>query len=273
MTSVTTPLRAAVAVSMLLGQGAVPATPDFSGRWQLVTASEHGKPIAATSDTTAAPELVVTRNATASPATAPCASHAAARSRWSRTAASSRSSRIRRTRRARRSAPRAGPRRSWSTTRPAAPSAEADAPEGRSRSRLAAHRLGRGAGPDGARLRELAERARPGERRVRDRLAVDVGVGDSLVWIERLMRAFGSPNESVSMELCGWGRYGATAYTFGASVPGRYMPDLERPAASSSGATTRTSRGSPTPFRPRRRSGAGAPDRRGSAPHRTRQQG
>jgi anaerobic selenocysteine-containing dehydrogenase len=50
---------------------------------------------------------------------------------------------------------------------------------------------------------------------------------DSLPWIERLMRAFGSPNESVSMELCGWGRYGATAYTFGASVPGAYLPDLE----------------------------------------------
>jgi anaerobic selenocysteine-containing dehydrogenase len=50
---------------------------------------------------------------------------------------------------------------------------------------------------------------------------------DSLIWIERLMRAFGSPNEAVSMELCGWGRYGATSYTFGASVPGNYMPDLE----------------------------------------------
>ncbi len=50
---------------------------------------------------------------------------------------------------------------------------------------------------------------------------------DALVWIERLRRAFGSPNESVSMELCGWGRYGATAYTYGASVPGAYMPDLE----------------------------------------------
>lgn len=50
---------------------------------------------------------------------------------------------------------------------------------------------------------------------------------DSLIWMERLMRAYGSPNESVSMELCGWGRYGATAYTFGASVPGTYMPDLE----------------------------------------------
>ncbi|HSA57315.1 MAG TPA: molybdopterin-dependent oxidoreductase, partial [Gemmatimonadaceae bacterium] len=50
---------------------------------------------------------------------------------------------------------------------------------------------------------------------------------DSLVWVDRLMRAFGSPNESVSMELCGWGRYGATSYTFGAPVPGGYMPDLE----------------------------------------------
>jgi anaerobic selenocysteine-containing dehydrogenase len=50
---------------------------------------------------------------------------------------------------------------------------------------------------------------------------------DSIIWIERLMRAFGSPNEAVSMELCGWGRYGATVYTWGASVPGNYMPDLE----------------------------------------------
>jgi len=30
------------------------------------------------------------------------------------------------------------------------------------------------------------------------------------------------------MELCGWGRYLATQYTFGASVPGVYMPDLEK---------------------------------------------
>lgn len=50
---------------------------------------------------------------------------------------------------------------------------------------------------------------------------------DSIVWIERLARAFGSPNKSVSMELCAWGRYGATVYTYGASVPGNYMPDLE----------------------------------------------
>ena len=51
---------------------------------------------------------------------------------------------------------------------------------------------------------------------------------DSLVWIERLQHAFGTPNACVSMELCGWGRYLATTYTYGDSVPGRYMPDLER---------------------------------------------
>ena len=51
---------------------------------------------------------------------------------------------------------------------------------------------------------------------------------DSTVWIQRLMNAFGSPNLCASMELCGWGRYQATTYTFGTSVPGIYMPDLER---------------------------------------------
>ena len=50
---------------------------------------------------------------------------------------------------------------------------------------------------------------------------------DSLPWIERLINAFGSPNLCGAMELCGWGRYQATTYTFGASVPGVFMPDLE----------------------------------------------
>jgi anaerobic selenocysteine-containing dehydrogenase len=50
---------------------------------------------------------------------------------------------------------------------------------------------------------------------------------DSVVWIQRLVNAFGSPNLCVSMELCGWGRYLATVYTFGTSVPGVYMPDLD----------------------------------------------
>jgi anaerobic selenocysteine-containing dehydrogenase len=53
---------------------------------------------------------------------------------------------------------------------------------------------------------------------------------DSLHWIQRLMRAFGSPNLCVSMELCGWGR-AAAAFTFGVGFglgSGTAMPDLEQ---------------------------------------------
>jgi anaerobic selenocysteine-containing dehydrogenase len=53
-------------------------------------------------------------------------------------------------------------------------------------------------------------------------------ISDAVDWIMRLRRAFGSPNLCASYELCGWGRYGASLYTFGAPVPGRFMPDLER---------------------------------------------
>jgi anaerobic selenocysteine-containing dehydrogenase len=50
---------------------------------------------------------------------------------------------------------------------------------------------------------------------------------DSVEWLQRLRRAFGSPNLFASMELCGWGRYFATSYTYGASMPGVYLPDLD----------------------------------------------
>ncbi len=53
-------------------------------------------------------------------------------------------------------------------------------------------------------------------------------ISDSQDWITRLRRAYGSPNHVNSMELCGWGRHLATSYTFGAPVPGAFMPDLER---------------------------------------------
>jgi anaerobic selenocysteine-containing dehydrogenase len=52
-------------------------------------------------------------------------------------------------------------------------------------------------------------------------------ISDAIDWVQRLVRAFGSPNYSNYMELCGWGRYLAPLYTFGASVPGVYLPDLE----------------------------------------------
>ncbi|MGD9999831.1 MAG: molybdopterin-dependent oxidoreductase, partial [Ilumatobacteraceae bacterium] len=51
---------------------------------------------------------------------------------------------------------------------------------------------------------------------------------DCADWIQRLQRAFGTPNFVNSIELCGWGRHLASRYTFGAAVPGQYMPDLER---------------------------------------------
>ena len=51
---------------------------------------------------------------------------------------------------------------------------------------------------------------------------------DCVDWIMRLQRAFGSPNFVAAVELCGWGRYFASLYTYGASVPGQYLPDLER---------------------------------------------
>jgi len=52
-------------------------------------------------------------------------------------------------------------------------------------------------------------------------------ISDAVDWVQRLIRAFGSPNYCNYMELCGWGRYLAPLYTFGASVPGTYVPDLE----------------------------------------------
>ena len=52
-------------------------------------------------------------------------------------------------------------------------------------------------------------------------------ISDAIDWIQRLVRAFGSPNYSNYMELCGWGRYFAPLFTFGAAVPGVYVPDLE----------------------------------------------
>jgi anaerobic selenocysteine-containing dehydrogenase len=53
-------------------------------------------------------------------------------------------------------------------------------------------------------------------------------MSDSVDWLMRLKRAFGSPNLLASMELCGWGRFLASTYTFGEPVPGMYLPDLEQ---------------------------------------------
>jgi anaerobic selenocysteine-containing dehydrogenase len=53
-------------------------------------------------------------------------------------------------------------------------------------------------------------------------------MSDSVDWLVRLRRAFGSPNLTAAMELCGWGRHMASLYTYGAPVPGAYLPDIAR---------------------------------------------
>jgi anaerobic selenocysteine-containing dehydrogenase len=56
------------------------------------------------------------------------------------------------------------------------------------------------------------------------------GISDSVPYIRRLMNAFGSPNVVSSFDVCGWGRMGATRYTFGAAGSGTSaggtMPDI-----------------------------------------------
>ncbi len=77
------------------------------------------------------------------------------------------------------------------------------------------------------RLRSIAERSGPESVVFSIASPSTSASDDSLVWIQRLMNAFGTPNAVTSMELCGWGRYLATRYTFGEGVPGDAMPDLE----------------------------------------------
>jgi anaerobic selenocysteine-containing dehydrogenase len=84
-------------------------------------------------------------------------------------------------------------------------------------------------GTTAARLRRLADQHGPESVVFTSVSASTSAIADSSVWIQRLMRAFGSPNLCGSMELCGWGRAYATRYTFGVGngVAGATMPDLE----------------------------------------------
>jgi anaerobic selenocysteine-containing dehydrogenase len=79
-----------------------------------------------------------------------------------------------------------------------------------------------------ARLREIADQSGPEAVVFGSASPSTSALSDSVDWITRLRRAFGSPNFTCSMELCGWGRFLASMFTFGAPVPGAFMPDLER---------------------------------------------
>src|SRR5262245_44935415 len=56
-------------------------------------------------------------------------------------------------------------------------------------------------------------------------------VADAAGWIRRLMNAYGRPNGSMNLEVCGWGRGFATRYTYGVGSVGLgsgggAMPDI-----------------------------------------------
>src|SRR6266508_3207662 len=155
------------------------------------------------------------------PLTAPCAFHAAARSPSSRTAALSPWSPIRHTRLERRSA-----RIVYHSDRLLYP-LKRTRPKGDRDPGWQRISWDEALDLTAAKLSQIAEAYGPESVVFTLASPPTSASSDSTIWIERLMRAFGSPNECVSMELCGWGRYLATVYTFGASVPGSYMPDLE----------------------------------------------
>jgi anaerobic selenocysteine-containing dehydrogenase len=79
------------------------------------------------------------------------------------------------------------------------------------------------------RLRGIADRHGPASVVFTSVSPSTSAIADSAAWIQRLMRAFGSPNFCASMELCGWGRMFATRYTFGVGhgTAGATMPDLD----------------------------------------------
>ncbi len=78
-------------------------------------------------------------------------------------------------------------------------------------------------------LRRLAERDGPESVAFSCVSPSTSAIADSIHWVQRLMRAFGTPNLCVAMELCGWGRMSAL-YTYGTPMGldgATPMPDIE----------------------------------------------
>src|SRR5690349_10504475 len=68
------------------------------------------------------------------------------------------------------------------------------------------------------RLRQLAERHGPESVVFSQVSASTPAISDSAHWIQRLMRASGSPNLGGSLDLCGWGRLAAARCAFGTAL-------------------------------------------------------
>jgi anaerobic selenocysteine-containing dehydrogenase len=80
-----------------------------------------------------------------------------------------------------------------------------------------------------ANLRRIAEESGPESVAFSLVSASTSAIADAQIWVQRLIRAFGSPNLISSVELCGWGRGAATRFTWGTGIglPGTPFPDLE----------------------------------------------
>ncbi len=76
-----------------------------------------------------------------------------------------------------------------------------------------------------ARMRAVAERDGPEAVVFGVTTPSGTAISDGFPWINRLIRAFGSPNMVWAEELCAWHRDYATAYTFGVDIG---TPDFER---------------------------------------------
>jgi anaerobic selenocysteine-containing dehydrogenase len=84
-------------------------------------------------------------------------------------------------------------------------------------------------------MRDIAARYGPHAVAFSQSSASTTAIADSSVFVRRLMNAFGTPNQVVPLDLCGWGRGYATRFVYGvASVgtgsAGGAMPDISHTA-------------------------------------------
>ncbi|HEY2538800.1 MAG TPA: molybdopterin-dependent oxidoreductase, partial [Stellaceae bacterium] len=82
-----------------------------------------------------------------------------------------------------------------------------------------------------AAMRQVAERHGPQAVAFTLSSPSTTAIGDSNGFIRRLMNAFGTPNSSFTLDICGWGRAFATRYTYGVGSLGTgsgggAMPDI-----------------------------------------------
>jgi anaerobic selenocysteine-containing dehydrogenase len=82
-----------------------------------------------------------------------------------------------------------------------------------------------------AAMRRIAERHGPEAVAFTISSGSTTAIGDSSGFVRRLMNAFGTPNSSYTLDICGWGRAYATRYTYGVGSVGTggsggAMPDI-----------------------------------------------